>query len=366
MYAERIKRFTRSLADMEIDAGLICSDTNMLYLSGYAGISLERLIALITFSHNERTYLITPKLERKRAEENCRLESVEIISYDDSEDPAKLLATLISKNGATRIGIEETIQYKYVNALSKHEPKIVFKPITEVLYSMRIVKSQAEIDILEKAAEINIQVLIEAIHSVKRGLSERRLMRQIEDTAFDLGADEVPFALVQSGRNSALPHQEPTDKVIEDGDIVVLDIGVRYGGYYSDLTRTVACGSPSPLQTHIHSVVLEAQQKALNTIKSGVRAELIDAAAREVIAEAGFGEYFIHRTGHGLGLEVHEPPYIRAGNAEAVREGMVFTVEPGIYLPEKFGVRIEDNIVVTQGGYINLAPLPKSLNMEDY
>ncbi len=366
MHAERVKRFRQSLTDLGLDAGLICSDTNMFYLSGYSGISLERLIALITFSHEERTYLITPKLEKGRAEENCKLESAEIISYDDSEDPTKLLASLIEKNRATKIGVEETIQYKYVNALSKHAPGILFKPITEVLYSMRVVKSQAEIDMLKRAAEINIQVLVEAIHSVKRGVSERRLMRQIEDKAFDLGAEDVPFALVQSGRNSALPHQEPTDKVIEDGDMVVLDIGVRYGGYYSDLTRTVVCGAPSPLQTHIHNVVLEAQQKALNSIKIGVRAELIDAAARGVIAGAGFGEYFIHRTGHGLGLEVHEPPYIRAGNAEAVREGMVFTVEPGIYLPEKFGARIEDNIVVTQEGYMNLALLPKSLNIEDY
>jgi Xaa-Pro dipeptidase len=366
LYEERINRFRKLLADAEIDVAIVSSEPNMLYLTGYSGISLERLIAFLIFSHSKQSYLIVPKLERERAERSCNIGFVEIISYEDSEDPNRALTALIAKNGPDKIGVEETIQFKYIYAVNRLVPTVSIEPITNLLHSMRIVKDQIETNLLKKAAEINIEVLIDAIHNVVPSLSEKSLARHIRNRALDIGADEVSFALVQSGRNSSLPHQEPTSKVIEDGDMVVLDIGVRYRGYHSDLTRTVVCGKLSPLQQKIFNLVSSAQQNALDKVREGIRAGDIDEAARSPIKGEGFGDFFIHRTGHGLGLEVHEPPYINRGNSEKIREGMVFTVEPGIYLPEKFGVRIEDNVMVTKDGFMNLAPLPKSPHIADY
>jgi len=366
MHQDRVKRIRRLMDEEDIDIVMITSEPNMLYFSGYSAISLERLITLLIHGGKDKVSLIVPKLEEKRAEENCKLRDFELISYSDSENPIDILESILSRSKQVTVGVEETIQFKYVYPLMRRLENIKYSPVDGLLYSLRIVKDTVEVEILKKAAEINNQVLLEAIKNVREGISEKKLMTYIRNYALEMGADEVPFALVQSGGNSALPHQEPTDRVFGKGDIVVLDIGVRYQGYYSDLTRTVVCGSPSREQVDIFNIVLNAQQNALDTIKEDVRAEDVDLAARKTIESSGYGEYFIHRTGHGIGLEVHEPPFIKTGNKDFLKSGMVFTVEPGIYLPNQFGIRIEDNIIVTIEGYINLAKLPKSIYIQDY
>jgi len=366
MHQDRVKRIRRLMDEEDIDIVMITSEPNMLYFSGYSAISLERLITLLIRGGEDRVSLIVPKLEEKRAEENCKLRDFELISYSDSENPIDILENILSRSRQITVGVEETIQFKYVYPLMRRLENIKYSLVDGLLYSLRIVKDMVEVEILKKAAEINNQVLLEAIKNVREGISEKKLMMYIRNYALEMGADEVPFALVQSGVNSALPHQEPTDRVFSKGDIIVLDIGVRYKGYYSDLTRTVVCGSPSKEQVDIFNIVLNAQQNALDTIKEDVKAEDVDLAARTTIESSGYGEYFIHRTGHGIGLEVHEPPFIKTGNKDSLKSGMVFTVEPGIYIPNQFGVRIEDNIIVTREGYINLTKLPKSIYIQDY
>lgn len=366
MYKDRIEKIRRLMIEQSIDIAMITSEHNMLYFLGYSAVSLERLITLLIYGGEDKVFLIVPRLEEERAEEKCRLKDLELISYSDTENPVNILEKIFCKNGQITIGVEETIPFKYVYPIISKHTNMRYSLIDDLIYSLRIIKEPEEINALKKAAEINNQVLLEAIKNIREGVSEKKLMMHIRNYAFEIGADDVPFTLVQSGRNSALPHQEPTDKIIHRGDVVVLDIGIRYEGYYSDLTRTVVCGSPSAKQVEIYNIVLNAQLNALNVIKEDVKAEDVDFAARRTIESFGYGEYFIHRTGHGIGLEIHEPPYIKTGNTNFLKSGMAFTVEPGIYLPNQFGIRIEDNVIVTKEGCFNLASLPKSLYIEDY
>ncbi|MEM2732212.1 MAG: Xaa-Pro peptidase family protein [Nitrososphaerota archaeon] len=366
LYENRIKKIRKLMDDKSIDIVMITSEPNMLYFSGYSAVSLERLIALLIDRKDDKVSLIVPRLEEERAEENCRLTDFELISYSDVENPVNILEKIFHKSRPTTIGVEEAIPFKYVYPIISKYTGIRYSLINDLIYSLRIIKEPEEIEALKKAAEINNQVLLEAIRNIREGVSERNVMIQVKNYALEAGADEVSFTLVQSGSNSALPHQEPTDRIIHKGDVVVLDIGIRYRGYYSDLTRTVVCGLPSTKQIEIFNVVLNAQQNALETIREDVKAEDVDFAARKTIESYGYGEYFIHRTGHGIGLEVHEPPFIKTGNTDLLKNGMVFTVEPGIYLSGQFGVRLEDNVVVSREGYINLTSLPKSLYIKDY
>ncbi|MEM0444756.1 MAG: Xaa-Pro peptidase family protein [Nitrososphaerota archaeon] len=366
MFEPRVEKLRGEMRHPGLDAAILTSEPNMLYLSGYSAVSLERLIALLIFREQDKSCLIVPELERERAEENCKLQGVEILSYRDNENPVSILVGLLSKNRVSSLGVEGSTPYRFIYPLHSSQPPITLSLIDDIMYSLRIVKDEREVECLEKAAEINNKLLIDAVNHVKPGLSERDLASFVRARALELGADEVAFVLIQSGSNSALPHQEPTTRKISSGDIVLFDIGIRYMGYYSDITRTVTYDKPLPRQQEIFEIVERSQSEALSKISEGARAQEIDGEARRIITEAGYGRFFIHRTGHGLGLEVHEPPYIREGNLQELRRGMVFTVEPGIYLAGEFGVRLEDNVIVSGNGYRNLTKLPKSLQIKDY
>lgn len=354
------------MIDLDLDLVIILAGPNMYYLSGYNAISLERLIALLIFKDVPETFLIIPELEKDRAEEMVRIDSVNIYVYPDDVNPVKRLMDIVLDRGVSRIGLEGAVPYRYVEGIKSHKENIEFVIVDDILYRLRIIKDESEVELLKKAAEINMNVMIEAISNINEGMTEKMLMSRIRGLSIELGADDVPFTLVQSGPNSALPHQEPTDRTIMRGDVVLLDLGISYGGYISDITRTVVLGGIGDKQEMIYNIVREAQENALSIIKPGVKAENIDYAARKVISDYGYGKFFIHRTGHGIGLEVHEEPYIKMGNKLNLQPGMVFTVEPGIYLPGEFGVRIEDNIIVTEDGFFNLTTLPKSLDMREY
>ncbi|MEM0482609.1 MAG: Xaa-Pro peptidase family protein [Nitrososphaerota archaeon] len=366
MYLDRIRRLRENMDRLSLDSVMLTFEPNMYYLSGYSAISLERLVALLLFREQETTYLIVPQLEKNRAEENCKLKDVEILAYSDVEDPINVLKGLLSKYRAEKLGLDGNVPFRFVYPIISGGLVSGLSLVDDIMYSLRIIKDAEEVRCLERAAEINNKLMVESIGHVKSGLSEKQLAAFVRTRALELGADEVAFTLIQSGSNSALPHQEPTDRRVGNGEIVLLDIGIRLMGYYSDITRTVVCGKPSQQQQQIFDIVYRAQSAALSIAKEGSKAGDLDKEARQTISESGYREYFIHRTGHGLGLEVHEPPYIKGGNNQELRKGMVFTVEPGIYLPGKFGVRLEDNIIITESGHINLTTLPKSLSIEDY
>ena len=218
---------------------------------------------------------------------------------------------------------------------------------------------------MRKAVEIAQAALGATLPSIKINMTERELASELVLQLFRAGTDpDMPFSpIVSCGPNSANPHASPTDRRLTPGDLLVIDWGASHRGYCSDITRTFAIGEPAPEETRIAEIVLQANTAAREAARPGVQASSVDFAARNVIDQAGFGKYFIHRTGHGLGMEGHEPPYIRSDNELILQPGMVFTIEPGIYLPERNGVRIEDNVVITDDGSVCLTDLPRDLQI---
>jgi len=247
--------------------------------------------------------------------------------------------------------------------LQNAAPRAHFVSGETTMNSLRIQKDQSEVDAMRKAVKIAEQGFLGMLEKAKVGMTERELAAELTLAMLQAGSEpELPFSpIIASGPNSANPHAVPTDRKLSSGDLVVVDWGASYGGYFSDLTRTLVIGEVDPVLIHIASVVAEANGAGRVAAKPGVMAGRVDRAARAVITAAGYGEYFTHRTGHGLGMETHEQPYIFGENTLLLDEGMTFTVEPGIYLPGHGGVRIEDNMVVTSTGAETLSSLPREL-----
>jgi Xaa-Pro aminopeptidase len=225
--------------------------------------------------------------------------------------------------------------------------KIRTEDTSNLFSQLRCIKSEQELGMIEKAAGIVAEGIEAGIEFTKPGVTELAISSQIERTIRESGGESVPFCLVLSGANSALPHGETSNRKVSEKDVVLMDVGAVYEGYYGDLTRTVFVGKATKKEKEIYDVVAQAQETAIRCVRPSIKAEEVDAAARKVIEDAGYGKYFTHRTGHGLGLEVHEDPYIVQGNKTMLKPGMAFTIEPGIYFFEKFGVRIEDNMAVS-------------------
>ncbi len=226
---------------------------------------------------------------------------------------------------------------------------------------MRAVKGRDELAALQRAAQI-VDIGIEAAAAtIAPGVTEREVATAVERAMLKAGADSIPFNAVLTGTNSALPHGQTGDAVMREGDMVICDIGATYRGYNGDITRTFPVGRPTPQMAEAYGVVYDANRAACRAARPGVTGEQLDSIARNVIARAGFGEYFIHRTGHGLGLEIHEEPYIVQGATTPLKAGMVFTIEPGIYIPGVGGVRIEDDLALTDDGCQVLTSFPRKL-----
>lgn len=226
----------------------------------------------------------------------------------------------------------------------------------------KTVKTPEELLIIAKAEAIGDKTFEHLLDYIKVGMTELEIADEVERTMRSLGAEGLSFPTIAvSGVNSNQPHGEPSDRKIQEGDFLTLDIGCVYRGYCSDMTRTVAIGYATDEMKKIYDIVLKAQLAGLEMVKAGVKCFDVDKASRDVIEEAGYGEFYIHGTGHGVGTEVHEPPTLNARSSEVLKENQAVTVEPGIYLPDKFGVRIEDLVIVTEFGYANLTHSPKKL-----
>jgi Xaa-Pro dipeptidase len=242
-------------------------------------------------------------------------------------------------------------------------PESTFIPASEVTTQLRIIKDEGEIEAMRNAVSIAESAMENMLPLIRIGMTERELASELVVQLLQCGSEpEVPFSpIVASGPNSALPHAVPSERMLQQGDLLIIDWGARVEGYVSDLTRTFAIGEVEEELTQIYQVVKAANAAGTNAIRPGISCSEIDQAARSEIASAGFGKYFIHRTGHGIGLESHEGPYISDDNQELLAPGMTFTVEPGIYLPNKGGVRIEDNVVITQDGGESLSTFTREL-----
>ncbi len=353
----RLDRARGRLAEAGL-AGLVAAPgPDLAYLAGWSPLPLERLVALVLPAEGEPRLLV-PELERPGALASPAGEALEIRGWRDGEDPHALLAQLLPRG---RVAISDAAWAAHVLRLQRERPDVVFEGLGEALPLLRAVKDPEELEALRRVARAADAAFADVLGSRFAGRRELDLAADVAEALRAHGHERVEFTIVGSGPNGASPHHEAGERRIEPGDAIVLDFGGRMAGYCSDITRTVVVGEPGPELARVHEVVRAAQQAGVEAVRPGVACEAVDRAARAVIEEAGFGEAFVHRTGHGIGLDVHEPPYIVAGNATPLEPGMTFSVEPGIYLAGRFGVRIEDIVAVTPEGVERLNEAPRDL-----
>ncbi|MFQ6065668.1 MAG: M24 family metallopeptidase [bacterium] len=350
VYQDRILKAQKLMANLDLDLMVLFPSSNMLYLSGFYDEPGERMLLLLVPREGNPVFL-APELYGEQIKQKSPFRDVRI--WKDSHDPTDLLQRTVVDFGPAdaRVLVDDGMWAVFFLMLREVLPKASFSLASWIMAPLRMQKTSHEIRCLEKAGAVADEAFEEVIRSRLCGMTELTLATALEEAMKKRGAEKIGFeTLVASGPNSALPHHRAGQRRIEPGDVIILDYGCRIGGYCSDITRTIVCREASKEIQAIYEIVERAQEKAVRAVKVGVSAEEVDRAARQEIAKAGYDERFIHRTGHGIGLDVHEEPYITQGNHLDLQEGMTFSVEPGIYLPGRFGIRIEDIVVVTQTG----------------
>lgn len=347
-----------------VDALLVTPGPDLLYLTGYHAIALERLTCLVVPAVGDPV-LVAPGLEVPAAQASpLGSLGISIAGWAETDDPYALVASLTT--GAEVVALADSMSAAAVLRLRDAMPGAKQQLAGPVLRELRMVKSQGEINHLRRAGQAIDSVHEQVPDFLRPGRTEGEIGDDIAEAILAAGHLTVDFVIVASGPNGASPHHEVSDRRIDVGDPVVVDIGgTMPSGYRSDSTRTYAVGHAPEDFLAYYGVLQQAQRAAVESVRPGVSAESVDAAARDLIREAGYGERFIHRTGHGIGLETHEEPYIVQGNAERLRAGMAFSVEPGIYLPDQHGARIEDIVVVTDDGVESLNNITHDLVVVD-
>ena len=335
------------MAEQGVDVLLLSLGADLPWLTGYEAMPLERLTMLVV-PRNGAASLVVPRLEAPRVEEDPEVFTVR--PWSEGEDPVAIVAGLAG--AATSVAVSDRTWATFVLALQDALPAAKWRPSSGVTGPLRAVKDEAEIAALAAASaaadRVATQLLTGDIPLI--GRTEREVSQDIGRRLIAEGHQKVNFAIVGSGPNSASPHHEPGRRVIGPGESVVCDFGGTMDGYCSDITRTVWTGAPTAEQQAVYDLLQRAQADGVAAATVGTPCEEVDGAARRVIAEGGYGEAFIHRTGHGIGLEEHEDPYMVSGNGLPLAPGHAFSVEPGIYLSGRFGARIEDIVVATDAG----------------
>lgn len=347
-YASRIARTIRHAMDAGLAGVLIAPGPDLVWLTGYEPTALTERLTLLILSAQLRPTLLVPTLERADAEAVAEATGVEIVDWGDDADPYRVAGAILPPGHA--FGVSDSTWSSHLLGLQKALPGTRYHSLSDCLPMLRAVKDNAELYRLTAAGAAADATYNEVVRTPFAGRREDEVAADLAWLLRRFGHERVDFTIVGSGPNGADPHHEAGDRVIGRGDAVVLDFGGLMHGYGSDTTRTVAIGEPSQEIQHVHDVVRTAQQKAFEAVRPGVACEDVDRVARDVITEAGYGEWFIHRTGHGIGVSTHEPPYLVAGAAARLEPGMCFSIEPGVYLPGRFGVRIEDIVTVTGHG----------------
>ncbi len=362
---ERLARATRAAADGGVDALFLTPGADLRYLTGYDALPLERLTCLVLPARGEPV-LVVPRLEHAAAEASGAGDVVKIAVHEETDDAFALAAGLARDalgGDPARVGVADRMWAEHVLRFRAALPAADQVTAGLVLRPLRLIKQADEIDGLRRAG-----AAIDRVHDrmgewLRPGRTEAQIARDIADAIVEEGHATVNFTIVASGPNGASPHHHTSGRVVEPGDAVVVDIGgTMPDGYCSDCTRTyVAGGTVDPEFARYYDVLLAAQKAACDFVRPGVTASAVDAAARDVITEGGYGEYFVHRTGHGIGLEEHEEPWIVNGNDTVLAPGMAFSIEPGIYLRGRHGARIEDIVVVTDDGVERLDTIAREL-----
>lgn len=349
---QRVLKIADILEDGE--AALITADISVTYLTG--------------FEHSEGYVFVSKKgsffLVDFRYIESARnaVDNMEVVEFSS---PFDAIGELCERVGAKMLLIESEdvtlSRYKVFCEKLRTEIESSSK-LSDTIKAMRIIKSPDEVLMLRKAQKIAEEAYLEVLDCVKVGITEAEISARLEYLMKIKGARKVAFDLITiTGKKTSLPHGVPSDVPVREGDFVTFDIGAMYNGYHSDMTRTVAVGCVSDEQRAVYDTVLKAHLEAMSKVKAGVSGYDVDKVARDIIKDAGYGEYFGHSTGHGVGLEIHESPSAGPRSKDILKAGMTVTVEPGIYLPNKFGVRIEDTVLVTEDGYESFASIPKEL-----
>ncbi len=336
-------------AEAGLGAVLLTPGPDLRYVTGYDAKELERLTCLVVPAEGE-AFLVVPRLELPAAQESpAGSLGLELVPWDETDDPYELVARRLP--GVRTVGVADRMWAMMALRFRAAMPDAEQVAAGSVLRGLRMRKSAAEVAALREAGAAIDRVHRRVPQIIKPGRTEREVARDIGDAILDEGHARVDFVIVGAGPNGANPHAEPSDRVIRPGEPVVVDIGgTMPSGYCSDSTRNYCVGEPPAEYRAYYAVLEEAQRAAREAVRPGVAPEAVDAAARDVIEAAGYGEHFFHRTGHGIGLETHEEPYIVAGNKEPLEPGMAFSVEPGIY-PGPHGARIEDIVVCTEDGH---------------
>jgi len=350
--ATRLESVRDSVRVVGLDAVLLTPGPDLRYVTGYDAKQLERLTCLAVPAHGDPA-LFVPRLELPAAQASpAGSLGLQIVPWEETADPFRLVASLLGSISA--VGLSERMWALFVLRFGDALPGVRLALASGALRPLRIRKSPAEVAALREAGEAIDRVHARVPGWLRPGLTEREVGAVITEAILAEGHATVDFVIVGSGPNAASPHHDVSDRVMAVGDVVVVDIGgTMPSGYCSDSTRTYAIGEPPAEFVAYYDVLYDAQEAACAAVRPGVTAESVDAAAREPITAAGYGEAFFHRTGHGIGLEAHEDPYIVAGNGEVLEPGMAFSVEPGIY-PGPHGARIEDIVVCIADGYERL------------
>ncbi|MFJ3659161.1 aminopeptidase P family protein [Streptomyces sp. NPDC090119] len=346
-YRARMARAADAAAEAGLAALLVAPGPDLVWLTGYAPPVTERLTLLVLVPGREPV-LVVPALEAPDAEKAAGAPGLTLLRWTDGEDPHALTADLLDPKGT--VGVSDNAWALHLLALQRALPDLTCAALTDALPMLRAVKDAAELELLAAAGAAADAAFAEIRTLPFAGRREDEVGRDLAGLLRRFGHSQVDFTIVGSGPNGANPHHEVGDRVIERGDMVVLDFGGLKDGYGSDTTRTVHVGEPTEEERRVHDVVRAAQEAGFRAVRPGATCQDVDRAARAVIEDAGYGPYFIHRTGHGIGVTTHEPPYMIEGEEQPLVPGMCFSIEPGVYLPGRFGVRIEDIVTVTEDG----------------
>jgi D-alanyl-D-alanine dipeptidase len=360
-YAARSERAARAAEEAGLAGILVTPGPDLLYLTGYAPIAVTERLTMLVVSARHDPVLIVPVLERPDAESAPGAPTLTLLDWADGSDPYAAVAAHL--DATRRYAVSDSAWALHVLELQERFPGAGYVPMTRALPLLRAVKDAAEIARLKAAAEAADAAYYDLLETRFSGRSEAEVGADLAALLRRHGHSQVDFTVVGSGPNGANPHHELGDRVIREGDMVVLDFGGLVHGYGSDTTRTVHVGEPTDEERRVHELVRRAQQAGVEAVRPGIACQEVDRAARAVIAEAGYGDRFIHRTGHGIGLTTHEPPYMIEGETRLLEPGMCFSVEPGVYLPGRFGVRIEDIVTVTEDGGRRLNRTPHELRL---
>ncbi|GAB2737224.1 aminopeptidase P family protein [Amycolatopsis magusensis] len=360
-HASRMARTIRLAKQAGLDGVLASPGPDLRWLTGYEPPATTERLTLLILSTHQRPMLLVPALERGDAMATAAATGVEVVHWDDERDPCAVAAEYLPPGGV--FGVSDSTWASHVLGLQRAMPRNRYRALSACLPLLRAVKDAGELFRLTAAAAAADATYHEIVRMPFAGRREEEIAASLAGLLRQFGHERVDFTIVGSGPHGADPHHEAGDRVIVPGDAVVLDFGGLMRGYGSDTSRTVTVGDPGPEVRRVHEIVRTAQQEAFEAVRPGVPCGHIDRVAREVIGDAGYGDRFIHRTGHGIGVSTHEPPYLVPGAEQPLEPGMCFSIEPGIYLPGRFGVRIEDIVAVTGDGGRRLNNTDHSLHV---